>query len=62
MLSGRIIFIFIPVGKFLFRVSKISLEQRSIERCSNDILLTLNRYLSAGSSRQTNYVQSQQIL
>ena len=27
-----------PVGKYLFKVSKITLEQRSIERCSNGIL------------------------
>ena len=38
----------IPVGKYLFKVNKITLEQRSIERCSNVILLTLNRYLPAG--------------
>ena len=38
-------FLFFPVGKYLFKVSKITLEQRSIERCSNVILLTLNRYL-----------------
>ena len=37
-----------PVGKYLFKVSKITLEQRSIERCSNVILMNLNRYLPTG--------------
>ena len=37
-----------PVGKYLFKVSKITLEQRPDGRCSNVILLTLNRYLSTG--------------
>ena len=37
-----------PVGKYLFKVSKITLEQRSEKRCSNIILLTLNRYLPTG--------------
>ena len=36
----------------LFKVSKIALEQRSLERCSDVILLTFNRYLSA---RQWHY-------
>ena len=38
----------IPVGKYLFKVSKITLEQRPSGRCSNVILLTLNRYLPTG--------------
>ena len=33
-----------PVGKYLFKVSKITLEQRY----SNVILLTVNRYLPTG--------------
>ena len=37
-----------PVGKYLFKVSKITLEQRPDGRCSNVILLTLNRYLFTG--------------
>ena len=37
-----------PVGKYLFKVSKITLEQRPSGRCSNAILLTLNRYLPTG--------------
>ena len=37
-----------PVDKYLFKVSKITLEQRPNGRCSNVILLTLNRYLSTG--------------
>ena len=35
-------------ANYLFKVSQITLEQRSIERCSNVILLTLNRYLPPG--------------
>ena len=33
------------MGKYLFKVSKITLGQRQNGRCSNVILLTLNRYL-----------------
>ena len=40
-----------PVGKYLFKVSKITLEQRPNGRCSNVILLTLNRYLPTGTDR-----------
>ena len=32
-----------PVNNYLFKVSKIKLEQRPPGRCSNFILLTLNR-------------------
>ena len=42
-----------PVGKYTFKVSNITLEQRSIERCSNVILLTLNRYLPTGKLSHT---------
>ena len=45
-----------PVGKYLFKVSKITLEQRSIERCSNVILLTLNRYLPTGLYLKQKYI------
>ena len=31
--------------KYVFKVNKITLEQRSLERCSNVIFLTLNKYL-----------------
>ena len=41
-----------PVGKDLFKVRKITLEQRSIERCSYVILLTLNSYLPTGKWMQ----------
>ena len=44
----HLVLISIPVDKCLFKVSKITLEQRSLERCSNVILLTLNRHLSTG--------------
>ena len=37
-----------PVGKYLFKVIKITLEQRSKERCSNVILMTMSRYLPTG--------------
>ena len=37
-----------PVSKYLFKVSKITLEQRPDGRCSNVILLTLNMYLPTG--------------
>ena len=37
-----------PVGKYLFKVSKITLEQRPNGRCSNVILLTLDMYLPTG--------------
>ena len=37
-----------PVGNYLFKVSKITVEQRPSGRCSNVILLTLNRYLQLG--------------
>ena len=36
------------MGKNLFKVSKITSEQRSSERCSDVILLTLNRFLPTG--------------
>ena len=36
------------VGKYLFKVSKITLDQRLDGHCSNVILLTLNRYLPLG--------------
>ena len=36
------------VGKYHFKVGKITLEQRPDGRCSNVILLTLNRYLPTG--------------
>ena len=39
---------YVPVGKYLFKVSKITLEQRLSGRCSKVILLTLNRYLPTG--------------
>ena len=42
-----IIVYFFPMCKYLFKVSKIMLQQRSFERCSNVILLTLNRYFPA---------------
>ena len=38
------------MGKYLFKVSKITLEQRPFGRWSNVILLTLNRYLPTGSN------------
>ena len=49
--------LYIPVGKFLFKVSKITLEQRSIERCSNVIFLTLDRYLSTGTFKTNGDIQ-----
>ena len=33
-----------PVGKYLFKVSKITLKQHPSGHCSNVILLTLNKY------------------
>ena len=41
-----------PVGKYLFEVSKITLEQRPNGRCSIVILWTLNRYLLTVESFQ----------
>ena len=43
-----------PVDKYLFKVSKITLEQRPSGRCSNAILLTLNRHLSTGYDVQNS--------
>ena len=42
-----------PVSKYLFKVSKITLEQRPDGRCSNVILMTLNRYLPTGTAWNT---------
>ena len=44
----------IPVGKYLFKVSKITLEQRSDRNVALGcvILLTLNRYLPTGKRLQ----------
>ena len=39
------------VGKYLFKISKIMLEQRLDGRCSNVILLTLNRHLPLGNKK-----------
>ena len=44
-ISGKI-----PVFQYLFKVSKITLEQRPNGRFSNFILLTLKRYLPTGLS------------
>ena len=40
-----------PVGKYLFKVSKTTFEQRSSERRSNVVLQTLNMYLPTGNIR-----------
>ena len=48
------------MGKYLFKVSKITLEQRPSGRCSNVILLTLNKYLPTGngSFHSVNFMEA----
>ena len=44
-----------PMSKYLFKVSKITLEQRPDGRCSNVILLIYNRYLPTGEAPSKSF-------